>query len=187
MRKGPGLPRAFAALAACLASAFLACGSAESKALESIDARVASLTARSDLTASAGGLDAYRVVLDAESRYAAGAELIARAAVGDIARLDLTAFGNLGKLEDSYVFDGEELVWVRKKSYRYSSRSAGISLDALQTWYFSGGRFLRLMDGISGKELGPSAQLRDLAASILEEAGRLKLIARQAIRDSAGE
>ncbi len=177
-----GSSRAAALLLGAVAAVCLcSCGGEAAEAVRRIDARVASLARRADQPASTGGLDAYRVILDADPNYAAGAELIARALNGSIVKLDLTAFGDLGRLEDSYAFTAGKLMWARKKLYRLSDASAGMRLESLKTWYFQDGKVIRMADGVEKKILVPSASLRNQAQPIQDEADRLSRLAYAAI------
>lgn len=175
-----------AACAAATACLILSCVKPEDAARARIDAKVAELERKMDLPLSSGGLQAYRVSLDADPIYAAGTELIARAGKDRLLRLDLTAFGALGKIEDAYVFIGGELAWARQKSYRWSGSSAGMDAEKFQTWHFHSGRVIRMRDSLSGKTLGASAQLQDLGSALREEAGRLARLAEAAMRGDAG-
>lgn len=152
----------WAALLLCLS-----CARPEDRQLSLIDSELR------ELKAGRGILRSSSYLPPEESGFAPGSELILYESAGGLREYFLSSFGDLGKTEEEYYFQGNRLRYFVRKVWRYDAAYAQATDLQAFSYYFQDGLCIGRRDLLSGRTKRPSTQLSEEAYAILDRSQAL--------------
>jgi hypothetical protein len=164
--------RAVRRLAFALCLALLSCPGGDAE-LRGIDGMVTDLRLRQD------SLSARIVAVSGGFPYPEGTELIARSDSSGPRKLEVTAFGNMGKSSEAFYFKGDSLIYCERRQWRKDASSGTAAIEEARGYYFKDNRLFGAIDLLTRKRRSASVQLANEGPSIIERAYTLLRMAQE--------
>lgn len=102
--------------------------------------------------------------------YPQGTEIMSRSDSGGVRKIELTAFGDMGKTREDYFFRNGEFIYCERSVWRYDKPGGEEVTRESRGYYFKDDRAIGSIDVLSGKRRRASVQLSAEALPFVEKA-----------------